>query len=111
MGYQVRAWVGKQGGCISMAQSKKDLLKKMRRECRHLVPQLHRHAAQTPASGLLDEFDLLWCDATGMLWELQHGYPGILERPAGVLPPVTSQQVAELYERWQTFAQAVLAAL
>lgn len=99
-----------------MAQSKKEKLKKICRECRRLDPQLRRRATQIEFDLIRGdiEFDLIQSEATGLLWDLQYGHLvryGTLERLRDFCSPVTSQQVVSLYERWRTFSQQVLSAL
>jgi hypothetical protein len=89
-----------------MAQSKKDLVKKIRRECRQLNPRIHRKATQIRSHDLLDDFGMIWGDASEMLREIQRVHPGTLERSYG-LSPVTYQQVTQLHERLQAFTQRV----
>ena len=97
-----------------MAQSKKELLKRIRRGCCRLEPQIRRQARERHSLALLNAFSRIQCDATEMLWELQYGHlvrRGTLERPMYALRPVTSQQVASLYKQWCGFSQQVVAAL
>ncbi|HEY7416139.1 MAG TPA: hypothetical protein VH593_13175 [Ktedonobacteraceae bacterium] len=97
-----------------MAQSKKELLKRIRRECRRLEPRVRRHARERHSLAPLNAFSQIQCDVTEMLWELQYGHLvrcGTLEHSLDALRPVTAQQVASLYERWRRFTRAMLAAL
>jgi hypothetical protein len=88
-----------------MAQSKKSLLKKIDRECRHLNPRVRYSAAQLRNHDLVDEFDLIWEEAYDLLREVQRVHPGDLQRSTDNLLPVTYQQVSQLHERLQTFTQ------
>jgi len=105
MGYQACAWVAGQGGCIAMAQSKKQVLKRIDRACRRLDPQVRYRAAQLRRPDLLDEFGLIWGETYQLLRDMQRFPGGTLQRAAHGLFPVTYQRVARLYERLHTFMQ------
>lgn len=90
-----------------MAQSKKQLLKRIDRACRRLDPQIRYRAAQLRRPDLLDAFAQIWGEAYQLLRGVQGIHPGALQRAVYGFLPVTYQQVSQLYERLQTFIQRV----
>jgi hypothetical protein len=91
-----------------MAQSKKNLLKRIDRHCVRLNPRVKYVVAQQRNHAIDDEFGMIWGDAYELLHELQRVHPGTLERSRQGRVPVTYQQASMLYERLQTFSQRML---
>jgi hypothetical protein len=87
-----------------MAQSKKNLLKRVDRECRRLNPKVRYLAAQLRRHDLADEFGSIWGETYEVLSQMQRVQPGDLQRPSDLLP-VTYQQASLLRDRLQTFIQ------
>src|SRR5690348_4244161 len=96
-----RGWKDKEV-VFPMAQSKKDLVKKIDRTCRLLNPRVKHLAAQLRRRDLLNEFGLIWGEAYELLSKMQNTRPGGL---AHVDHPVTYLRVIKLHERLQTFTQ------
>lgn len=99
---EVHGWKDKEG-VFPMAQSKKKLLKKIDRTCRHLNPQVRYQAAQLRRPDLINEFGQIWGEAYELLHEVQRIHPGNLQRLVSTLFPITYQRVSQLDERLQTF--------
>jgi hypothetical protein len=93
-----------------MAQSKKNVLKRIDRQCARLNPRVSYAAAQQRNHALSEEFGLIWGDAYELLHELQRVHSGTLERTRHERPPVTYRQVSSVYERLQTFLPQMLSA-
>ncbi len=86
-----------------MAQSKKELVKKIDRTCRQLHPRVRHLAAQLRRRDLLDEFGLIWGEAYELLSKMQRVAPGDLGRVG--LYHVTYHKVRKLHEQLQLFMQ------
>lgn len=91
-----------------MAQSKKNVLKRINRQCVRLNSHVKYVVAQRRNYDIDDEFGLIWGSAYEMLREIQRMHLGKLERSRYELSPVTYQQASLLYERLQMFSQQVL---